>query len=84
MNFAEARDFCDEFLPRNIKAEFVTDYAPTSPAEDIAESWSFFVLKKKPASKTIANEKVLFFYEFPELVNLRSQIAHNLCDQLDQ
>ncbi len=66
------------------KDQFVTDYAPTSPAEDIAESWSFFVLKRKPANKTIANQKVLFFYEFPELVRLREQIAHNLCDQLEK
>ena len=64
--------------------QFVTDYAPTSPAEDVAESWSYFILKAKPANRTIANQKVLFFYEFPELIELRKQIAQNLCDQLEK
>lgn len=64
--------------------QFVTDYAPTSPEEDIAESWAYFILKPKPAGKTIANKKVLFFYEFPELVKLREEIARNLCDQLEK
>jgi len=64
--------------------QFVTDYAPTSPEEDIAESWAYFILKPKPAGQSIANQKVLFFYEFPELVKLREQIARNLCDQLEK
>ena len=71
-------------LYEKYKDQFVTDYAPTSPEEDIAESWSYFVLKPKPGSSTIANRKVLFFYEFPELVALRQQIAHNLCAQLEK
>jgi hypothetical protein len=69
---------------KKYKDRFVTDYAPTSPEEDIAESWTFFVLKPKPGSKTIANQKVLFFYEFPELIHLREQIAVNLCNQLEK
>ncbi len=54
--------------------EFVTDYAVTNPEEDIAESWSYFILKPKPAGNTIAEQKVLFFYQFPELVQLREEI----------
>jgi hypothetical protein len=83
----EDPDLFDSKLTRfykDHKAQFVSDYAPTSPEEDIAESWAYFVLKPKPAKQTIANEKVLFFYEFPELVSLREQIAHNLCDQLEK
>lgn len=53
---------------------FVTDYAATNPGEDIAESWAFFVTQKKPLGNTIAEEKVLFFYQFPELVSLREEI----------
>jgi hypothetical protein len=64
--------------------QFVTDYAPTSPEEDIAESWAYFILKPKPAAKTTADQKVLFFYKFPELTKLRELIAHNLCDQLEK
>ncbi len=64
--------------------QFVTDYAPTSPEEDIAESWAYFILRPKPSVETIAGEKVLFFYDFPELIELREQMARNLCDQLEK
>jgi hypothetical protein len=64
--------------------QFVTDYAPTDPAEDIAESFSFFILKPKPTGDTIADQKVLFFYDFPELVQLRDQMGRRLCAQLEK
>ncbi len=54
--------------------DFVTDYAATNPGEDIAESWAFFVTQAKPAGNTIAEKKVLFFYQYPELVALRDEI----------
>jgi hypothetical protein len=59
--------------------QFVTDYAVTSPEEDIAESWSFFVLSSMSAGNTIAEQKTLFFYAYPELVQLRNEILNNLC-----
>lgn len=59
--------------------QFVTDYAVTTPEEDIAESWTFFVLAPKPGGDTIADQKVLFFYEYPELVQLREEILNSLC-----
>ena len=59
--------------------QFLTDYAATSPAEDIAESWAYFVLSPKPELNSIANEKILFFYEYPELVALRQEILNRLC-----
>ena len=59
--------------------QFVTDYAATNPEEDIAEAWAFFVLGSEPAGDTIAEEKVLFFYQYPELFELRAQILNNLC-----
>lgn len=58
---------------------FVDSYAVTNPAEDIAESWAFFVLSGRPARTSIADEKLLFFYEFPELATLRGRIRQNLC-----
>jgi hypothetical protein len=64
--------------------QFVTDYAPTSPVEDIAESWTFFVLSPKPELNSIANEKILFFYEYPELVELRTQILKQICVEFPQ
>jgi hypothetical protein len=59
--------------------EFVSEYAVTSPEEDIAETFMYFVLAPQPAGETIAEEKILFFYEFPELVVLRDQMRLSLC-----
>ena len=63
----------DEFY-FDYESDFVTDYAVTNPGEDIAESWAFFITQAKPAGNTIAEKKVLFFYQFPELVALRDEI----------
>lgn len=60
--------------------QFISPYAATSPEEDIAESWAHFILTPKPADDSIAHQKVLFFYGFPELVQLRGQIAYGLCN----
>jgi hypothetical protein len=59
--------------------QFVTDYAPTGPEEDIAESWIYFIFSEKPAGDTIAEQKILFFYNYPELVQLRDEIRSGLC-----
>jgi len=64
---------------RSHQDQFVTDYAVTSPEEDIAESWSFFVLSPLPAGNTIAEQKALFFYAYPELVQLRNEILNHVC-----
>lgn len=63
--------------------QFLTDYAPTSPAEDIAESWTFFILSPKPEPSSIADEKILFFYDYPELVELRTQIMDRICVEFE-
>ncbi len=60
--------------------EFLTAYSATEPAEDIAEAWMFFILAPQPTGKTsTAEEKILFFYDFPELVQLRAEIDARLC-----
>lgn len=58
---------------------FATSYAATNPEEDIAESFTFFVFSPEPAGDTVAEEKTLFFYQFPELVELRADILSNMC-----
>lgn len=59
----------------NNKNAFFTEYAAESPEEDIAESWTFFVLKDGPKDdRTELNKKLLFFYQFEELVALRTEI----------
>lgn len=64
--------------------QFVSEYAAADPAEDIAESWSHFVLEPMPQGATIAEQKILFFYGYPELVELRTQILNNLCAAFPQ
>ena len=64
--------------------EFLTDYAATHPAEDIAESFSFFVFSEMPAGDTVAEQKILFFYNYPELGALRTNILGHLCMSFQQ
>lgn len=59
-------------------AEYVSDYAATNPGEDIAESFTEFVLKQKQTGSTEAQQKINFFYEYPELVKLRSFIRSRI------
>jgi len=79
---SEGADALFEFY-ENYPGYFVTDYAATNPGEDIAESWAHFVLKPSPADADldIAREKVLFFYDFPELVQSRHKISARLYSQ---
>ena len=57
---------------------FVTDYAATSPSEDIAESFAYFVINEKPMGNEIWEQKVRFFYEFEELVEIKNNIRKRL------
>lgn len=59
--------------------EFVSAYAVTNPKEDIAESWKDFMLHPKPTGDDTSDQKILFFYEFPELVQVRQEIMDGLC-----
>lgn len=87
INLEEDQDIRDEKLIEfynSYQDQFLTDYAATNPEEDMAESWAFFVLSPQPAGDTIAEEKILFFYNYPELVELRSSILNNLCTSFPQ
>ena len=58
---------------------FVTEYAATNPWEDIAETFTYFVLKEKPKdSSLIKNQKILLFWKYKELVKLRNNIRKGL------
>lgn len=69
----DLEDFHDEF-----KDQFTTAYSAETPEEDIAESWTFFVMDSKPYGKQIRDQKVRFFYQFPELVKYRGAIRSKL------
>jgi hypothetical protein len=68
----------DDFYS-NYEDRFLTDYAATNPEEDIAEAFTFFVLSPRPNGDTIAEQKILFFYTYPELVDLRDEITTGIC-----
>lgn len=67
----------DNFYLRH-EQDFITGYAATSPAEDIAESFSYFVLYDKPAGTAVWEQKHSFFYDYPELVAFRDQARARL------
>lgn len=57
---------------------FINDYAAESPEEDLAESWTFFVLSDSTSGHSIKHQKINFFYQFDELVDYRTQIRSAL------
>lgn len=57
------------------KTAFVTEYAATSPTEDIAEAFAEWVEHDTAfTGDSIAEQKLRFFDAYPELVALREQI----------
>jgi hypothetical protein len=70
-------DYLDEFYEEH-SDEFLTDYAATEPEEDIAESWLYFIISERPSGGSVAEQKIDFFYRFPDMVSLREEIRDNL------
>ena len=61
--------------------QFVSEYATTNVAEDIAETFTAFILqdsKKVKESQEIKYQKIAFFYQFPELVKMRAEVLSGL------
>ena len=55
--------------------DFVTSYAATNPSEDIAECFAYFVLQDEPRTgDAVWEQKLNFFFDYPEMVSLRSDI----------
>jgi hypothetical protein len=77
-NDSRRQDKLDAFFQK-YNDRFVDDYAVTNVSEDLAETWAFFVLGPEPQGDTIADQKLMFFYQYPELVRLRGQILASLC-----
>ena len=59
-----------------------SEYGCTKFTEDIAESYMEFVAKDKPTTNDVADQKILFFYDFPELIALRTQIRRNITGEV--
>lgn len=59
-------------------SRFVTNYASTNPAEDIAEVFATFVTRNGGVNgSSIAEEKIQIMYDHPELISLRNYIKGN-------
>ncbi len=61
---------------------YVSNYAMSSPEEDFAESFAHFVLTQKPNGVIVKEEKLLFFYQYEELVKLRTEILSRVATWL--
>lgn len=67
------------------KDSFVTTYATVNPFEDIAESFMYFMLTPYNNNpQTVPEEKINFFYQFPELVEYRAVVLKELKDRKDE
>ncbi len=78
----EDYDALDDFYSDN-SDDFVTDYAISNPAEDVADTFATFVIEDQPDNLgspdlTIAEQKIEFFWSNPELVELREAIRASL------
>jgi hypothetical protein len=62
--------------------QFLDDYSVTHPDEDIAEAFAYFVFTPKPTGDSIKEQKVAFFYQYPELVKLRQSILKGTCSTI--
>ena len=80
-NVEKDEDELDRFF-QDYEERFATAYAATNATEDIAESWSYFVLSPRPEGTEIWEDKLLFFYGYPELVRLRAEILTRLISLL--
>ena len=67
------QDAADAFYERHRDA-FVTDYATTNPAEDLAETFTAFVMGERPGGSTIAEQKIAFLWDDPDMVTLRDRL----------
>jgi hypothetical protein len=54
--------------------DFITKYAAKSAEEDIAESFTQFILYEKPTGTKKKDLKVAFFYDYPEFIEMRTRI----------
>lgn len=59
-------------------AKYTTPYATLNPEEDMAESFAKFVTETKPVNKTTKDGKILFFYQYPEIISIKNKITKNI------
>ncbi len=75
-------DPVEEFYDANPDG-YVNDYAATDPTEDFAETFAYFVALDDESiteAETLADEKILWFYDNPDMMALRDEIRANAED----
>src|SRR5690625_5686990 len=76
----EAKDDYKDFF-FTYENEFFNSYQGTNPHEDIAESFSFFVMlnsEEIERNDDVKYQKLDFFYDYNELIDLRAAILENI------
>jgi hypothetical protein len=73
----------DKFFQQHT-APFFSSNAVTSPEEDIAGSFMYFIFKPRPSRDGISEQKVLFFYDYLEMKTLRKYIFENFCAYVEK
>ena len=77
-NEAKLDQDLEDFYDRN-KDQFVSSYAVTSPEEDIAETFMYFIFTPKPSGTSVADQKISFFYDEGKMKDLRETLLSQLC-----
>jgi hypothetical protein len=65
--YAAVEDFYNDHAD-----EFVTPYSATNQGEDMAESFSYWMIGDDPDFGGVAQQKIEFWDQFPELVEMRA------------
>lgn len=64
------------------ESKFVSEYASSSPEEDIAESFAFYVLGANHSDTTVREQKMNFFNSYPEIVKIRNDMRSVLASDI--
>lgn len=62
--------------------DFVSDYAATNVAEDLAETFMTYVIEDAATGDSLAAQKLRFFDDYPEYVELREHIRAEFASEL--
>jgi hypothetical protein len=63
---------------------FLVEHAAENIYEDMAASFTFFVLSPRPTGDSVVEQKIRFFYNYPELVALRQHMIRSICSYSGQ
>lgn len=81
INWNDGEDYHAFFLEN--EERFFNSYQGSNPIEDIAETFTFFVMmnsSEREGKSEIKYKKLDFFYEYEELIELRTMILENIYD----